>query len=120
MYAYEREKIRKEQDELLKNSYSPNTIYIDNTSEKNDKRFEFNSEVDEKEKETLLSVISIFMKEEPNDDIGKIIEVMKKVKNEVRKENFFENNDIKTLINYISSYETISKEKYGIVSDILE
>ena len=26
--------------------------------EKNDKRFEFNSEVDEKEKETLLSVIS--------------------------------------------------------------
>ena len=39
MYAYEREKIRKEQDELLKNSYSPNTIYIDNTSEKNDKRF---------------------------------------------------------------------------------
>ena len=88
--------------------------------EKNDKRFEFNSEVDEKEKETLLSVISIFMKEEPDDDIGKIIEVMKKVKNEVRKENFFENNDIKTLINYISSYETISKEKYGIVSDILE
>ena len=88
--------------------------------EKNDKRFEFNSEVNEKEKETLLSIISNFMKEEPNDDICKIIEVMKKVKNEVKKENFFENNDIKTLINYITSYESITKEKYGIVSDILE
>lgn len=87
--------------------------------EKNDKRFDFNGNVNETEKEDLFNILGIFLKEEPNDDISKIIEVIKKVKEEVQKEDFFENNDIKTLVNYISSYETISKEKYGITSDIL-